>query len=49
MLDNLTKGFDENNVSFPLSAQQEQLMNSIIEIHSLLDSKKKDSKFIRVC
>ena len=46
MLDNLTKGFDENNVSFPLSAQQEQRMNSIIEIHSLLDSKKKDSKLI---
>jgi hypothetical protein len=46
MLDNLTKDFDENNVSFPLSAQQEQRMNSIISIHSLLDSKKKDSKLI---
>ncbi len=46
MLDNLTKGFDENNVSFPLSAQQEQRMNSIVEMHSLLNSQKKNSTLI---
>lgn len=46
MMDNLTKGFDENSVSFPLSAQQERRMNSIIEIHSLLNSKRKESKLI---
>lgn len=46
MLDNLTKDLNENNVSFPLSTRQSRRMNSIIEMHSLLDSKKKDSKLI---
>lgn len=46
MLDNLTKGFDENNLSFPLSSEQEQRMSSIVEMHSLLNSKKKESKSI---
>lgn len=43
MLDNLTKNFNENNISLPLSKDQENRINSIMELHSILTAQKQNA------